>query len=400
MSTKVLVLGGNFGGLTAALTLKRELHDDVDVTVLSDREHFLFNPSLIWLPFGKRRASDITFTVEPTFTEAGVEFLLGAADGIDPDRKEVRTTSGETLSYDYLVIATGTRNDPQQVDGLAENATTITTLPDAERSGKAWRRFLHAPGPAIVGATQGASCFGAAYEFLFNTAYQLRKAGLKKEVSLTYVTSEPFLGHFGIGGLPHGESLLGMFLKKEGIDFRTNASMQTVDDGKLMLADGEMLPFEYAMIVPPFVGQDFLRRTPGLTNAGGFVPVRDTYQSETWDDIYAVGLAAAVTAPWTTPTPVGVPKTGFPTERMAHVAAMNIASQIRGEQPTESEAFGDMPAVCVMDAGNNGVLILADKMLPPREHGVLVPGPQNHAFKLAFERYFLWKMKGGHVNLP
>ena len=113
-----------------------------------------------------------------------------------------------------------------------------------------------------------------------------------------------------------------------------------------------------------------------------------------------MGLAAAVNVPWTTPTPVGVPKTGFPSEQMAHVAARNIATQIRGGEPVAHKEFGDIPAVCIMDAGNNGVLILADKMLPPRKHGVLIPGPQNHAFKLAFEKYFMWKMKGGHVTLP
>ncbi len=105
-------------------------------------------------------------------------------------------------------------------------------------------------------------------------------------------------------------------------------------------------------------------------------------------------------APWTTPVPVGIPKTGFPTEQQAHVAARNIAAQVRGEQPTEEKSFGDIPAVCVMDAGNNGVLILADKMLPPRKHGVMIPGPQSHAMKLAFEKYFLWKSRNGYVNLP
>ena len=105
--------------------------------------------------------------------------------------------------------------------------------------------------------------------------------------------------------------------------------------------------------------------------------VRDTYQTEAYDDVYAVGIAAAVNAPWTTATAVGVPKTGLPTEQMAHVAAKNIVVQIKGGQPETHKEFGDIPAVCVMDAGNNGVLILADKMLPPRKHGVLIPGPQS-----------------------
>jgi hypothetical protein len=84
----------------------------------------------------------------------------------------------------------------------------------------------------------------------------------------------------------------------------------------------------------------------------------------------------------------------------AAVAARNIAAQIKGEQPASRKAFGDIPAVCVMDAGNNGVIILADKMLPPRKHGVLIPGPQAHAMKLAFEKYFLWKICHGYIGLP
>ena len=399
--SKVVVLGSSFGGLTAAVAVKHELRGDVDVTVVSPSDTFLFNPSLIWVPFGARAPEDITFPVGPTFEEHGIDFVHQPATAIDPAAHTVTTPTG-VYRYDYLVIATGFRNDVGLVPGTGPDgpAHTITTLDDALRAQEGWTRFLENPGDVVVGATQGAGCFGAAYEFLFNTAHQLRKAGLKKQVNLTYVTSEPFLGHFGIGGLPHGEELLGMFLKKENITAVTNASMAAVDTDAVQLADGREVPFRFAMVVPPFLGQEFLSDVEGLADAKGYVPVRDTYQTERWDDVYAVGIAAAVQVPWQTPTPVGIPKTGFPTETQAHVAARNIARQVRGEAPDEHKEFGDIPAVCVMDAGNNGVLILADRMLPPRKHGVLVPGPQNHLMKLGFEKYFLWKMKGGHVGLP
>jgi sulfide:quinone oxidoreductase len=400
MRKKVLVLGGNFGGMTAALAVSHELGGDVDVTVVSASDHFLFNPSLIWLPFGKRNRDEITFPIAPTLESHGIDFIHAAATAVDPNAKQVTIDNGRILDYDYLVIATGYRNKNDVVPGFHEHANTITTLDEAERTAASWKRFLDKPGDIVVAATQGAGCFGAAYEFLFNTAYQLKKAKLHKQVRLTYVTAEPFLGHFGIGGLPHGEQLLGMFLRRQNIDSRVSIGIDHVDEGALVLADGETLPFAFGMVIPPFLGQAFLADADGLADEKGYVKVRDTYQSEKDDVVYAVGVAAAVEVPWQTPTPVGIPKTGFPTEVMAHTAAKNIAAQIQGEPATETHAFGDIKAVCVMDAGNNGVIILADKMLPPRKHGVLIPGPQAHLMKLGFEKYFLWKMRNGYVQLP
>jgi sulfide:quinone oxidoreductase len=401
MRSKVLVLGSSFGGLTAALAVGHELHGDVAVTVISPSDRFVFNPSLIWLPFGKRRPADITFGVEPTLERHGIGFVHAAATAIDPEARTVTVDGDGLYAYDYLVIATGYRNDLAVVPGLTENAVTITTLEDAIRAGEAWRRFLDRPGDVVVAATQRAGCFGAAYEFLFNVSYQLKRAGLHRQVKLSYVSAEPFAGHFGIGGLPHGKSLLGMFLRKEHIEPRFGTAIDHVAADAVVLPDGSEIPFAYAMIVPPFLGQEVIAATPGLTpDERGYVPVRPTYQSEKYDDVYVVGIAAAVDVPWQTAVPVGIPKTGYPTEVQAHTAATNIAAQIRGEVPSSEKPFADIPAVCVMDAGNNGVIILADRMLPPRRHGVLIPGPQSHAMKLAFEKYFLWKMRHGYVQLP
>ncbi len=398
---RVLVIGGNFGGLTAALELKYELGEDVEVTVVSASDRFLFNPSLIWLPFGKRNAADITFALGPTFDAHQIEFVHAEATAIDPAARTVTTTS-HSYGYDYLVIATGFRNKFDVVPGLGPDgyAQTITTLGDAERAGTAWRKFLDDPGPVVIGATQGASCFGAAYEFLFNTAHQLRKAKLAKQVSLTFVTAEPFVGHFGIGGLPGGEKLLNMFLKKEGITARTGVAFEEVTGDRIKLTDGTDVPFRYAMVVPPFAGQELIRATPGLSDDKGYVPVEDTYQSKAYPEIYAAGIAAQVPVPWQTSVPIGIPKTGFPTESMAKVAARNIAAAIKGEPPVKHKDFGEMAAVCMMDAGSNGVMILADHMLPPRKAAIMIPGPQVHAMKVAFEKYFLWKSRHGYIRLP
>jgi len=404
MSAKrVVVIGGNFAGLAAALELVHELGDDVAVTVVSACDRFLFNPSLIWLPFGKRKAADISFPLWPTFDAHGIEFLHAEVTAIDPVARTVTADAGGGVhAYDYLIVATGFRNDYDVVPGLgpAGFAQSITTLPDAERAGAAWRDFLSDPGPVVIGATQGASCFGAAYEFLFNMAHQLRKAKLNRLTSLTFLTAEPFVGHFGIGGLPGGEKLLKMFLKKEGITAQTGVAFEEVGGDYVKLTDGSKVPFAYAMVVPPFLGQDVIRAVPNLTDDKGYIPVQDTYRSKAYPEIYAAGIAAQVPVPWQTSVPIGIPKTGFPTESMAKIAARNVAAAIKGEQPVAHKDFAEMAAVCMMDAGTNGVLILADHMLPPRKAAIMIPGPQVHAMKLAFEKYYLWKSRHGYVRLP
>lgn len=398
MSARVVVLGTSFAGMTAALHVKQVLGADADVTVVAPHDRFVFNPSLIWLPFGKRSAGNISFPVARTYAKQDVQLVRAAATRIDPESHQVQTTDG-TLDYDYLVIATGYRNDLDLVPGMRE-AHTITTLPAAQKTAVAWQQFLADPGDVVIGATQRASCFGAAYEFLFNTAHQLRKANLNGRVRLTYVTAEPYPGHFGIDGMFGAQALMKMFTKQLGIKVVTNASMSKLLPDAVVLEDGRELSHRFAMIVPPFRGQDFLAETPGLVDAGGYVPVRDTYQSEKWDDIYAVGIAAAVPVPWTTAVATGIPKTGFPSEQQAHIAAKNIIDQVSGREPATRREFAKIPALCIMDAGNNGVTLIGDSMLPPRRLSLMIPGPQNHAFKVAFEKYSLAKMRAGKVRLP
>jgi NADPH-dependent 2,4-dienoyl-CoA reductase/sulfur reductase-like enzyme len=270
---KVLVLGGNFAGLTAALSLKHELQDGVDVTVLSKSDQFQFNLSFIWIPFGRRKVKDVVFPVAKTFTSHDVKFVHGEATKIDPTAQHVQTTQG-MLGFDYLVIATGYLNDFDVVSGLgpAGNAYSITSLEGAVDAAEGWARLVNDPGPVVVAATQGAACFGAAYEFVFNATYQLRKQKLK--VPVAYVSAEPFPGRFGIGGLPGGETLLGMFFRRQKIEPIFDVAMEEVAPGELRLADGRKLPFKYAMVVPPFLGAEVM-------NASGLATPRGSSRSRT-----------------------------------------------------------------------------------------------------------------------
>ena len=96
---QVVVVGSSFAGLTAALDAKRRLKDRADVTVIDQRDYFTFVPSLIWVPFGKRDANDVTFPLEPVFRKRDIRFLHATAQRFDLDRQIVETDHGE-VAYD------------------------------------------------------------------------------------------------------------------------------------------------------------------------------------------------------------------------------------------------------------------------------------------------------------
>jgi len=166
-----------------------------------------------------------------------------------------------------------------------------------------------------------------------------------------------------------------------------------------VLSGGKELPYKYSILIPPFLGIDAIRNSPGLCNARGFVPVNDRYQHVDYPEIYSAGVAIAVAPPSPTEVPTGVPKTGYMSEVMGHLVAHNIAAAITGK-PAAERRFGDINALCILDAGDSGVIMVTDKIFAPRKTEMLIPGPWAHWAKLAFEKYFLWKMRHGAVHMP
>lgn len=403
---RVAVLGSSFAGMTAALEMRKHLDDRHEVVVLDPRDRFTFIPSLIWLPFGARKADDITFPLAPLYARKGIEFANEAAASVDVAGHTVSTASGRSIEYDKLLVATGPRLAFEKVPGLGpENGYTqsVCNLEHAERAREAWDRFLENPGPVVVGTAQGGSCFGASYEFLFNVHHRIRKAGLEKVAPVTFVSAEPYLGHFGLGGVGDSAKRIEGFLDHLGIEGIASASIKEVREGEIELESGRVLPFAYSMIVPPFAGVDAVRESEGLANPVGFVPIDDRFRHPEQEDVYAAGVATAIAPPEPTEVPAGVPKTGQMSETMAKVAAHNIVADLTGGEHREMP-LADLSAICVLDAGNNGIIFKADHVL---SHGLyasdaapsarVMSGPQAHWAKLAFERYFLASRRRGAV---
>jgi sulfide:quinone oxidoreductase len=401
---RVVVVGSSFAGLTAAFELKKKVGDRHEIVVVDPRPDFTFIPSLIWLPFGGREAKDVTFALAPVYARKGIRFINEAAETIDPAAHTVTTSSGEELSYDRLFIGTGPRLAFEKVPGLGPHdghTQSVCNLEHALLARDEWDRFLQNPGPVVIGTAQGGSCFGASYEFLFNARHQIKKAGLQDVAPVTFITAEPFLGHFGLGGVGNSEQMISRFFDKLGIEGRPNTVIKEARHGEIELDDGIVLPAAYSMIVPPFTGVDAVRNTKGLGNPMGFIPVDEQFRHTQFPDIFAAGVAIAIAPPQPTPVPAGVPKTGQMTETMAKVAVHNIAADLDGSD-RHLLPIGDLDAMCILDAGNNGVIFKASHVLATNgeaKHTHVMAGPQAHWAKVAFEHVFIGSRKRGVLAL-
>jgi sulfide:quinone oxidoreductase len=255
-----------------------------------------------------------------------------------------------------------------------------------------------------VGAAQGASCFGPAYEFAFILETELRKRKIRDRVPMTYVTPEPYIGHLGLDGVGDTKSLLESQMRERHIKWHTNTRIDSVTENVMHVTtvsdrggedESHEIPFAQAMILPAFTGVDAVMGIEGLVNPRGFVVVDKHQRNPKYPDIYAVGVCVAIPPIGPTPLPVGVPKTGFMIESMVTAAVNNIALELEGKEPAEQATWN---AFCLADFGDRGVAFMALPQIPPRNTNWSGSGRWVHLAKVAFEKYYLRKMRQGKVE--
>jgi sulfide:quinone oxidoreductase len=364
-------------------------------------------PSNPWVAVGWRSREDIVLKVAPLLERKGIKFIAQAVNTIDAPGKQLTLADGSTVAYDYLVITTGPKLSFDEVPGAGPHGGhthSVCSVDHAEAFWRDYQEFLKAPGPIIVGAMPGASCFGPAYEFAFILDADLRKRKLRNKVPITFVTSEPYIGHLGLGGVGDSKSMMESEMRGHDMKWITNAKTTKVEAGKMfttqiddygnVLKEHE-LPFKMAMMLPSFKGVDAVAAVPELCNPRGFVKI-DAYQRSTaYPSIFSAGVCVAIPPVEVTPVPTGAPKTGYMIETMTTAIVHNIADELAGKPVTATATWN---AICLADMGDTGAAFVALPQIPPRNTNWFKKGKWVHLAKIAFEKYFLSKMKSGNTE--
>ena len=402
--SRLVVLGAGLGGLPCALELKSRFGSEHEIMLVNNAQKFHFVPSNPWVAVGWRRSGQVSVDLERVCRKRNIRFVAQAAAGIAPAENRILLGDGSKLNYDYLVITTGPKLAFDDVAGLGPDAgytQSICTLGHAEKAWLAYQGFLDDPGPVVVGAVQGASCFGPAYEFALILDRDLRRRGLRSRVPMTFVTPEPYIGHLGLGGVGDSKGILESALRERDIKWVTNAALERVEEARMHVVEHDDtgtpmreidLPFKYGMLLPSFRGVDAVAAATELCNPKGFVQIDDYQRNPKYPNIYSAGVCVAIPPVEATPVPTGAPKTGYMIESMVTAIVANIESAMKGREP---EARATWNAICLADMGNKGIAFVALPQIPPRNVTWTRGGRWVHWAKIAFEYYFMYKMRRG-----
>jgi sulfide:quinone oxidoreductase len=345
MAARIVILGGGTGGTLAANRLRRAIRD-ADITVVDQDDRHVYQPGLLFVPFGYQRLDEI---VRPRAAQLhhGISYRQSDIDHVDLDASRVHLSDHSELPYDVLVVATGSVLVPEETEGLADalasrKVFTFYTPEGAVALHEALEAFQG--GRVVVSVVDmPIKCPVAPLEFCFLADWYFRERGMRDRVELTYVT--PLDGAFT---KPVASHALGGLLEEKGVAVLTEFNTGEVDaEGRRLLSyDDREVQFDLAVVIPLHAGAAYVGRSDGLGDELNFVPTDEhTLQSKAWSNVFALGDAAALP----------VSKAGSVTHFEGEVLVENITSFLAG-QPLDASFDGH--ANCFIESGFHKALLI------------------------------------------
>jgi len=334
---RVVVLGAGFAGLETAFYLRHTLHDKVELTVVSDRDYFLFKPNTIYIPFGED-PEKFKIPLDEAVRRKNLTFIQDSAQGIEPDSNRVHLRKSE-LSYDYLVVATGADMRPEEIPGLKEQAVTVWT---PEEMLRLRARFSRLEERARGGAQQkllflvppNNRCSGPLYEIVLMTDTWLRRQRVREHVDITWTTyEEGFIQAFG----PRLNTVVTDEFEERGISGHKGFVVTHVEPGIVFYQNGEHRGYDLLVSFPPYIAGK--RYSPLPMDDRGFVRVDpDSRRVKSYPNIFAVGDTADF--------PI---KQAFLALLQGDAAADHLAAEIENGKP---KVLYEPVSMCVMEELN------------------------------------------------
>ncbi len=389
---RIVILGGGTGGTLSANRLRKSYSaDEASITVVDENDDHLYQPGLLFIPFGQRQTSDL---IRPRGRQLlrGIDYVTTGVDRVDLPANTVVLNDGSQLVYDVLVVATGSVVSPEETEGLTgegwmekvftfytpEGATALATALDGFTAGRLVVSIVDLP----------IKCPVAPMEFCCLADSYFRERGVRDDIEITYVT--PLDAAFT---RPVCAQVVGGMLDERRIELVTEFNTANVDGGggRLISFDGREVPFDLAVVTPVHSGAPCILRSEGLGDALGFVAAdQHTLQSTASPNVFAIGDATSLPAS----------KAGSVADFEGTVLVANIRHYLAGE-PLDARFDGH--ANCFIESGDKKAMLIDFnyELEPVPGHfpgrvglPLLKPTRLNHLGKLMFQ-WVYW-----HALLP